>query len=736
MSNFSGAVEAGRAYVAFGANTTKFTQGMKKMHGQIRHLGAAMQATGMQLFAGGLVAAAPLAAAFKAFAELEGNLTFLAGIVGKTRKEMIGLENTIMDLGATTVFTLEQVSEAAIALGRAGFTESQIIVSLDSVLALAQATRIELAEAAEITTDAIRAFGLSIGDAGKVVDILTKTSNSSSQSMTDLKESLSFVAAQANVTGISIEDTSLFLGILANNGQKASIAGTGLQRALINLQSAAKQKALAKLGIDIRGLDGNLKPLPQLFREMEGQLANLDNTARNAVFNDIFGRGARAANILSRSFQDGSDVTGEFATEAEKLADGINNAKSAMEIQAEIADSAFGKMKKLVSAFEALKNAIGEGVALAGMAEAFTKFFGGVKNLVTINPQVIAAFTKSTALVVGIGAALIALGAIFSSIAAIIAPVVAIVGVLGAKFVAIGALIAYVTFTILAMFDAIGPLVDTMKAWFSELGRGFTLVKDLFSGGDLDLAWEALMTTLSHGWKRMIAVAKEAWAGLMNFMFDNRFTKELDEWFGTSLNGKSSWTDAGEHQKTLYNMQLQGIEQKKLLRDQERAAKAAADKAESEKKAAEELDKQKAVEQRNGGDLTGLEGDAEAAAKKEADAQKKAVDDLARLKQKADELELARLKNKLEIDKRRTQEAQRLRTVAAGPSSADIRSAAGFNPLLASQNGMVAAIKGVEIAVREAALKDTELQVERRGISLSIARNTAAIGDTQSKINP
>lgn len=733
MSNFAGAVEAGRAYVAFGADDKPFRRTMKRMQQSIRQFGTSLQAAGVKLFAGGLIAAGPLAAAFRAFAELEGNLTFLAGVVGKTREDMKGLENTIMDLGATTVFTLDQVAEASTALGRAGFSEAQIITSLDSVLAFAQATRTELADAAEITADSIRAFGLSVTDAGDVVDTLTKTSNSSSQSMEDLKESLSFVAAQANVAGINIEDTALFLGILANNGQKASIAGTGLQRTLINLQSAAKQKTLKNLGVDVRDLDGNMKPLPQLFNELEGALADYDNVARNAVFNDIFGRGARAANILSRAFLEGSDVTGQFATEAEALQDAIEGASSAMEIQADISDSAYGIMKRLVSAFEAMKNAIGKGVALSGLAEELTEFFNGMQRVVETNPKFIAQFAKATVVVGGVGAALLVVGGAITAAINVLGPLITAVVALGGALGTTGVAIGLIATGLLGMTGNIDKWLGQLGNWLGLLGKGFRFVKDLIVSGDLDLAWEALMNTLEYGWRSMLGVLKGLWYDFLNLVFDSDAMKSLDSLLGTRLAFRSkSSTNIADEERRLYNQKQSAIAATQQARATAYAAEKAREKAEAEEKAAEELAKQEAIQGRQGGSTTGLEDEAAAELKRQEDERKRAIDERARLQQKGDELEIDRLKNKLEIDKRRTQEAQRLRTVAEGPSSADIRSAAGFNPLLASQNGIVAAVKGVELAVREAAIRDQELQVERRGIDLSIARNTAALNEVNA----
>ena len=138
-----------------------------------------------------------------AFAKIEGELPSLAGVVGKTRRKIEGR---------------------------------------DSVLQFSQDTLLELGEAAEIVMGTMRAFGLSIKDTDRIVDNMTKAYNSSPQTMRELKESLTFVSAQAAATGLSLEETATLLGTMANNARKASIAGTGLRRNLIDLQDRIEKE--------------------------------------------------------------------------------------------------------------------------------------------------------------------------------------------------------------------------------------------------------------------------------------------------------------------------------------------------------------------------------------------------------------------------------------------------------------------------------------------------------------
>jgi len=67
------------------------------------------------------------------------------------------------------------------------------------------------------------------------VEVRTKSTDSSELNFEALKESLKIVAPAARATGVSVEKTAALSGVLANNGLKGSVAGTGLSKSFIEL---------------------------------------------------------------------------------------------------------------------------------------------------------------------------------------------------------------------------------------------------------------------------------------------------------------------------------------------------------------------------------------------------------------------------------------------------------------------------------------------------------------------
>ncbi len=76
------------------------------------------------------------------------------------------------------------------------------------------------------------AFGLSAKDSGHFADILAAASTNANTNVSMLGESFKYAAPVAGSLGISAEDTSVALGLMANDGIKASQAGTSLRTGL------------------------------------------------------------------------------------------------------------------------------------------------------------------------------------------------------------------------------------------------------------------------------------------------------------------------------------------------------------------------------------------------------------------------------------------------------------------------------------------------------------------------
>jgi len=162
-------------------------------------------------------------------------LSTLGAITSKTNEELAVLSNQAKELGASTQFTAIEVVQLQTELAKLGFTILDIKNATPAILDLAASLEIDLASAAELAGSVVRSFGLTTEDTKKVVDTLAKSTSISGLNFEALRESLKVVAPTARATGVSLEKTTSLLAVLADNGLKGSMAGTGLAKTFIEL---------------------------------------------------------------------------------------------------------------------------------------------------------------------------------------------------------------------------------------------------------------------------------------------------------------------------------------------------------------------------------------------------------------------------------------------------------------------------------------------------------------------
>lgn len=332
------------------ANIAPFRKGLNKAERAMDKMGRKMQQTGKNL---SMKLTAPLAAlgavSFNVFKGFEAEMSKVKAVSGATAEEFEALSQNAKDLGASTMFTAREVAQLQTEFAKLGFTATEITKVTESTLALAQASGSDLARAAEVAGSTLRAFGLDASETGRVADVMAKSFSSSALDMEHFANSMSFVAPVAKSAGMSIEETSAMLAVLANAGIKGSKAGTALRRIISEIGATGK-------------------PVSEALKDLASKGLNL------ADAKDEVGRSAQSALlILSEGVDQIKPLTKEFE----------NSAGAANAMATEMGDNALGASKRLESAMEGLGISIGEIVAEAvvPMIEGFAKLAGKLNKM-------------------------------------------------------------------------------------------------------------------------------------------------------------------------------------------------------------------------------------------------------------------------------------------------------------------------------------------------------------------
>ena len=314
------------------ANIAPFRKGLNKAERSMDKFGRNMQRTGKNL---SMKLTAPLAAlgamSFNVFRDFELEMAKVKAVSGATADEFKALSDNAKELGRSTIFSAREVAGLQLEFAKLGFTAKQITGVTEATLNLAQASGSDLARSAEVAGATLRGFNLDVSETGRVTDVMAKSFSTSSMDMESFAEGMKMVAPIAKSAGMSLEETTAMMSLLANAGVKGSMAGTQLRRIISELATTGK-------------------PTTEAIRDLaESGLTLVD--AKDEV-----GRAAQGAlTILAGSVDQINPMT-----------EALKNSAGAAEEMADIMDmTAAGASKALGSAVEGLAIEFGGLVSVA-----------------------------------------------------------------------------------------------------------------------------------------------------------------------------------------------------------------------------------------------------------------------------------------------------------------------------------------------------------------------------------
>ena len=379
------------------ANIKGLEKGMGKAGRSLAKIGSQAARMGSLLSFG---VTAPLVAlgksAMDTFVQFESGMAKVNAVTGATQKEFQQLTESAKNLGSTTRFTAQQVADLQLVLGRKGFDPSQIIAMEDSILKLATATGEDLSLAADVTASSLNAFNLESHEAGRVANVLASAAANSSIQLSTFSTAFGHAGASANALGIDIEQLSAMMGVLMDNGIKASKAGTGLRKVFMKLNE--------------QGI-----PFEQTLKHLADGTMDLDH-ASSLV-------GATAANqllILAKNEKQVRELTRQYKTNTGEL-DKMNDIMT---------DTTEHKLKIMQSAIEGLKLEFG-GLISEAITPIIKKITDLAKKFTNLDDE-----TKN--LIINVGGFLAVLGPVligFGALVSMLNPITGGLLALGAAFV-------------------------------------------------------------------------------------------------------------------------------------------------------------------------------------------------------------------------------------------------------------------------------------------------------------
>lgn len=251
-------------------------------------------------------------------ADFEEAITAVGAVSLLTRDEIQDLEKEAIRLGSTTKFTATQAANAMELMGKAGFTNGEILQGVGGILNAAAAEGMDLAETAGHVSNVLKGMGLQTTEATRVADVLTLASARTNSSISSLGESMSNVASTARTFRIPLEDAVASVALLQDVGLDASVAGSAVNTMLTKMAAPTKEMRaqMKALGVSFEDAEGNMLPIRDVFAQLQKGADGVGgNMKQVAFFADLVGlRGQKAAQNLADLF-----TSGKFATLSDEL---------------------------------------------------------------------------------------------------------------------------------------------------------------------------------------------------------------------------------------------------------------------------------------------------------------------------------------------------------------------------------------------------------------------------------
>jgi TP901 family phage tail tape measure protein len=291
-----------------------------------------------------------------AASEFDQALHSLKAITGSTSSEMAGMGELIRQVASNTTYSTQAIGKGLQTMAQAGFTAGESVNTIKAASNLAMGTLEKLENTVDLLTSTLISYSLNTLEAGRVSDILATAVNQSKLSIDSLRTSLNYVGVIAAQSGLSLQETTTSLMVLADRGMKASTIGTGLRQVLDKLIAPNEKlrDAYQAHGISL----DKISPLTAGYEEALKNLSvalydSSTGTVNTAKAFELFGiRGAQAAAILIQSY-----VSGEWKDALNSL----NQSGTAAKMAAEQMEGLSSKWDRLLAKASSLSASLGEG---------------------------------------------------------------------------------------------------------------------------------------------------------------------------------------------------------------------------------------------------------------------------------------------------------------------------------------------------------------------------------------
>lgn len=265
------------------------------------------------------------------------------------------VENIVKQVGATTEHTMTQSAEGVKAFAEAGWEYNDVVSLLPGTANLATAAGVEIGQAAEWSMSNMNQFRLKTDDTAQslknmnmVNDVVATTVNSAALGFEDFADAMRYAGTIAGGSDQEFKDAAAGIGLLAQAGIKGTTAGTTFRSMMFGLETPTDKgrKQIEKLGVSVVDAAGKVRPVVDIFRDMNIAMKDMTSVDKLQTIKDIFVKWAAPGakfmtDINPDKMMDFVDKIGRYEGAVDRIAE-------------EVRKSVLNQLKVAWSAFDSL----------------------------------------------------------------------------------------------------------------------------------------------------------------------------------------------------------------------------------------------------------------------------------------------------------------------------------------------------------------------------------------------
>lgn len=473
----------------------------------VQELGGKIETVGKKVSVASAAPAAALGASVKLASDYTDAVAKVGTVADLQSVPLEKLRDDMLQLSTETGRGAGEIADATYQAISASVDTADAVSFVGTSVGLAKAGFLETADAVDVLTTIINAYGLEASDAGRLSDILIQTQNDGKTTVNELSQSMGQVIPLASAYGVNIENLAASYAQLTKNGVATAQAGTYLKSMLNELGDSGSD-----VGEILKSKTG--KSFGQLMNDgmSLGDVLGILNDSVNGDSEALAGlwssseASTGALSILSSG-------VGAFNDELGNMQDSTGNVADALETLSTPSAKAQESLNAVKNAGIELGSAALEAIAplLEQLAETVKSITERFSNLSPATQTVIVAVM---AILAALGPVIIIIGTLIQSIGAImtVAPAVATaLGTVKIAFAAIGGPVTLIIGLITALVLGFIHAYNTSEEFRNKVNAAFASVKNAVTGA---------LSAAAAKVKEFMNVGKNVIVGLWNGIND------------------------------------------------------------------------------------------------------------------------------------------------------------------------------------------------------------------------